>query len=135
MSTIQHLSIVLLAGVFALCIGCVPGQRLLTVQIEKDGAVVYEGFHGVPDTTPVPEMWDVLENIAFEPIERGGGNADAEDGAKQTMDGSIIVRLMHVDAVLATSELESLTITSLEDGWSLDGDQVSRIKDSARSLS
>ena len=77
-------------------------------------------------------MWDALEDIPFEPIERAGGNADAEDVAKQTMDGSIIVRTKHVDAVLATSELESLTITSLEDGWSLDGDQVSRIKDSAR---
>ncbi|MGB4737019.1 MAG: hypothetical protein WBH50_02475 [Fuerstiella sp.] len=132
MSTIRNLSLVLVAGVFALCTGCVPGQRLLTVQIEKDGAVVYEGFHGVPDTTPVPDMWDVLEDIPFEPIETGGDNADAKDGAKQTLDGSIIVRIKHVDAVVATSELESLTITSNEDGWSLDGDQVSRIKDSAK---
>ena len=77
-------------------------------------------------------MWDVLEDIPFEPIETGGDNADAKDGAKQTLDGSIIVRIKHVDAVVATSELESLTITSNEDGWSLDGDQVSRIKDSAK---
>lgn len=128
MSPIRHLSIVLLA----LCTGCVPGQRLLTVQIEKDGAVVYEGFHGVPDTTPVPDMWDVLEDIPFEPIERGDSNADSEDVAERTMDGSIIVRIKHVDTVLATSDLKSLTVTSHQDGWSLNSDQVSRIKQYAK---
>lgn len=132
MSPIRHLSIVFLAGVFALCTGCVPGQRLLTVQIEKNGAVVYEGFHGVPDATPVPDMWDVLEDIPFEPIERGDSKADSEDATKQTMDGSIVVRIKHVDTVLVTSEMKSLTITSQQDGWSLDRDQVSRIKQSAK---
>ncbi len=44
-----------------------PGQRLLTVQIESDGNVVYEGIRGVPDNTPVFEMWDVSATFDLNP--------------------------------------------------------------------
>ncbi|MBL8816310.1 MAG: hypothetical protein JNL58_09785 [Planctomyces sp.] len=43
-----------------------PGQRLLTVEIESNGTVVYEGIRGDPDNTPTAKMWNVLSDLPFE---------------------------------------------------------------------
>jgi len=43
-----------------------PGQRLLQIEIEQDGKSVFSGIRGVPDSTPVKQMWDVVDDVPFE---------------------------------------------------------------------
>ena len=110
-----------------------PGQRLLTVQIDLDGNVVYEGIRGVPDNTPVVEMWDVLGDVPFEPTAtENNGTEDGESNGR-TLEGTIVVRIKHVNRELANASLEGLTLRSndAEASWSLDAAEVARIKGAA----
>jgi len=109
---------------------CTPsGQRLLTVQIESDGNVVFDGIRGVPDNTPVVEMWNVLGDIPFETTADDNSALDGEENARR-LEGAIVVRIKHVDNELASASLKTLTLRSDDGGasWTLDGAEVKRIK-------
>ena len=112
----------------------IPGQRLLTVQIESDGNVLYEGIRGVPDTTPVLEMWDFLGDISFQPTATEAKDADDGEANARTLDRAVVVRIKHVNKELAIASLERLTIRSKDNGesWSLDAAEAARIKKSAQ---
>ncbi len=107
-----------------------PGQRLLTVQIESDGKVVYEGIRGVPDNTPVVEMWDVLDDVPFKPTTTKNNGAENDTTNRVTLEGAVVVRIKHVNRELANAALEELTFrhNKVEATWSLDAAEVARIK-------
>ena len=110
-----------------------PGQRLLTVQIEADGNVVYEGIRGVPDRTPVVEMWDVLDDVPFRLTATEDKVSETGEANIRTLEAAVVVRIKHVGRELASSLLKELTLQSKDGGtsWSLDAAEVARIKESA----
>ncbi len=115
-------------------LSCTPtvGQRLLTVQIESDGNVVYEGIRGVPDSTPVAKMWDVLGDVPFKSTANESSVLENEKNAR-ALEGAIVVRIKHVNDELARASLKILTLRSDDAGasWSLDSAEVKRIKEAA----
>ncbi len=109
-----------------------PGQRLLTVQIESNGTVVYEGIRGVPDNTPVAEMWNVLGDVPFESRADDESPVDKEQNVRK-LQGAIVVTIKHVDQQLARTSVEELTLHSIDSGasWSLESTEAQRIKEAA----
>jgi hypothetical protein len=106
------------------------GQRLLHIEIELDGKVVFTGIRGVRDDMPENQMWDVLPEVVFEVA--AGPDGPGEDGGEKsrTLTGKIVVRIKHVDRELASTTLPSLTL-SREPGsksWSLSRAQAERVK-------
>ena len=107
-------------------ISCVHvGQRLLTIQIEVDGKVMFEGIRGVPDTMAVNDMWDVLSDVSFE--------ARTDQAPSAELNGNVIVRIKHVDRELATAQLNTLSLQSDPSGskWVIGKDESERIKQAA----
>ncbi|WP_442508565.1 hypothetical protein SH528x_000088 [Novipirellula sp. SH528] len=107
-----------------------PGIRLLTVQIESNDNVVYEGIRGVPDNTPVVEMWDILGDVPFKSTAKGSSVLDDDEKNAGKLEGVIVVRIKHVDKKIANASLKKLTLRSVSAGasWTLDGAEVERIK-------
>jgi hypothetical protein len=109
-----------------------PGQRLLTIQIESDGNVVYEGIRGVPDSTPVDGMWEVLGDVPFEPTDTQAHRTEDENANERTLNGTVVLRIKHVDKELASASVEELALHYSDGKWLLDAAEVSRIKQSAQ---
>ncbi len=115
----------------AIFLSCAPlGQRLLTVQVESQGKVLFEGIRGVPDSTPIHSMWDELDKV---PLEVSSIEAHATDKSEQKewqLQGPLLVRIKHGPRELAQSTVETLTVHKGEAGttWKLDRDEVNRIK-------
>lgn len=107
-----------------------PGQRLLDVEIEVNGQVVFEGFRGVRDTMPVDRMWEVVGEIAFDPA--AGIALDSLEPV-EVLAGSIVVRISHTGDELATASLDSMSL-ALNPGtktWSLDDASRQRLLQAA----
>jgi hypothetical protein len=104
---------------------CVPGQRLLTFEIELDGQTVFEGQRGVPDSTPVTTMWDELGSLPF--------NATADEEVTGHLAGKVVVRIKHVNNELDAVELKSLSLQSdaATSQWSIDPAEAERVKSEA----
>ncbi len=98
--------------------------------LASNGNIVYSGIRGVPDSTRVNEMWDVLGDIPLELTDSDKNST--EDASGRILDGAITVRIKHVDRVLASVALEHLELRSISGKWSLDAAEVSRIKKSAQ---
>ena len=126
----RRICIAALLCLSATSLSCMPGQRLLTVQIESDGNVVYEGIQGVPDNTPVVEMWEVLGDVPFESTANESNVPEGNEKNARALEGAIVVRIKHVNNELARASLKKLTLRSNDAGasWSLDGAEVKRIK-------
>jgi len=120
---------------------CVPdlhiGQRLLTIQILLDDQIVLEGYRGVDDRTPIDEMWDVLESVEFHtPTEDPVSDITVEAGTKCSLEGNVVVRIKHVEQVLAQAELKKLTALAFEAKndrgfWMIGPADARRVKQSA----
>ena len=124
MRRFQHLMIALVLFSTTSCVHV--GQRLLTIQIEVDGQVVLEGIRGVPDNTPVNEMWDVLGDVSFMSM-------SAEHEHPDTLNGNVVVRIKHVDRQLTSAKLKTLSLQPDDAGseWSIGKDEAERIKQAA----
>lgn len=111
-------------------ISCVPGQRLLTVQAETDGSVVYEGMRAVPDSTPVVELWDVLDDVSFEPVAVEQEFTDENANNPRVLEGAIVVRIKHVKNELADASIKKLTLrhAASENAWKIERTEIERIK-------
>ena len=107
-----------------------PGQRLLTVQIELDGVITFEGIRGVPDYIPVDQMWDVLQDVPFHLRNASATKPDSPDANACSLNGKIVVRIQHVDEELDTAKLTSLTLCKGESGssWLLKEGEALRVK-------
>jgi hypothetical protein len=101
------------------------GQRLLTIQIELDGQVVFEGRRGVPDNMAVDKMWDVLADVSFK--------AKTEQQPPDEINGDVVVRIKHVDRELTSAKLKTLSLRpGVNDStWSLGKDEAERVKRAA----
>jgi len=132
-STRIYFAVLLSLTVTALSCVPMPGQRLLNVQIELEGTVIFEGIRDVPDSTPVVEMFDVLGDIPFESIANEGNALDDDEKNIRVLEGAIVVRIEHVNNELARATLKRITLRShdAEATWTLDDAEVERIKVSA----
>ena len=106
------------------------GQRLLTIQIERDGQVVFEGIRGVPDNMPIKEMFDVVGSVAFKSTAADTKASGGSETQARSLAGKIVVRIKHVDLELASATLETLSLHSDATGaaWSIGETEVARLK-------
>jgi len=99
-----------------------PGQRLLTIQIELNGRVVFQGIRGVPDNIAIDKVWNVIGDVTLT------SNTDQPQAKEVT--GDIVVRIKHVESELANGKLEVLSLErdTTNSGWRLKEGEVARIK-------
>lgn len=129
----RHFGLVVMLCLPLTSVSCLPGQRLLTIQIEVEGNPEYEGVRGVPDSTPVAQMWDVLGDVRFKPTTTKASSQNAAPLDSQVLEGAIVVRIMHVNDELATASRSKLTLRydDATDAWKLEQTEVERIRDAA----
>ena len=120
--------------VFILCLtGCssisLPsGQKLLTVQIESQGQVVLQGIVGVSDRMAVDQMWNVLGDLRFESTHDIFQPKETGQQSRSIV-GTAIVKILHVDEVLASRKIDSLSVVERGEGeWCFSATELSRIK-------
>jgi len=127
----KNRNIAILVGLLLPMACCLPpGQRLLTVQIELDGVITFEGIRGVPDYTPVDQMWDVLQDVPLHLRNGSTAKPDSPDANTCSLNGKIVVRIQHVDEELCTAKLTSLALFKSEpdSSWSLKESEALRVK-------
>ena len=107
-----------------------PGQRLLSIQIERDGALVFDGYRGVRDTTPINQMWSVLQHVPFQLVDESTKTSEDARGQTCSLNGEVVVRVNHVDDNLLRASLKSLSMRKDKgaEHWHLDGSEAARIK-------
>jgi hypothetical protein len=122
------LSLFLLA--FPACGLLQPGQRLLHIEIEQDGKLVFSGIRGVPDSTPVKQMWDVVGGIPFKAAGDEVAGATDQDAESANLTGKVVIRIKHVDRILAETTVSQLQLTRSADKatWVLAADEAERIR-------
>jgi len=116
--------------VFSGCNLLLPvGQRLLNFEILLDDQIQLTGFRGVNDNMPVQQMWDVLPDITFEPVDKKS-KTDAPNQTTLTYKGEIVIRIKHVDDELDSISTETLTLSRSAEtnSWSLNQQEVNRLK-------
>jgi len=106
-----------------------PGQRLLNFEILLDDQIHFTGFRGVDDNMPISQMWDVLPDITFEPVDKKS-KTDAPNQTTLTYKGKIAIRIKHVDDELGSISTETLTLSRSAEtnSWSLNQQEVNRLK-------
>jgi hypothetical protein len=106
------------------------GQRLLHIEVELDGKVAFEGIRGVPDNTPVEQMWDVLNGVPFEMTADYADSLSDPDEQTRTLNGNVVVRIRHVDHELAVASLSSLALErgGSDSSWFLSDGEANRVK-------
>ena len=117
---------ILLPLVLISVIGCLPaGQRLLSVEIELNGQVVFEGIRGVPDSTPRIEMWDILPDTPL----RATDDASELIRDEQTTLADAVVRISHVESTLLSANVESLQlVASDQQTWRISAANADQIR-------
>ena len=122
---------ILLPLVLISVIGCLPaGQRLLSVEIELNGQVVFEGIRGVPDSTPRIEMWDILPDTPL----RATDDASELIRDEQTTLADAVVRISHVESTLLSANVESLQlVASDQQTWRISAANADQIRKSHES--
>ena len=122
-------ALVLLAS-FAV-VACVPGQRLLTFQIEVDGRVAFEGIRSVSDSAPKDEFWNVLGGVRFDST---GTPPPGEsiDVVSSDAQGGVIVRIRHVGREMGVVRVAKLALSrAVDESWRLDGESVEMVQRAA----
>ena len=86
------------------------GQRLLDIEIEQDGKPAFSGIRGVRDDMPVKQMWDVLGDVPFEASGDEVPGTTDRDADSVTLTGKVLIRIKHVDRVLAETTVSELKL-------------------------
>lgn len=126
-------SLLLLSVALLIFSGCnllLPvGQRLLDFEIQLNDQIQFTGFHGVNDNMPVHQIWDVLPDIKFEPVDKET-KTDAANQTTLTYQGNVVIRIKHVDDELDSISTETLTISRSAEtnSWSMNQKEVDRLK-------
>ena len=123
--------IIVLALLVLATTSCVHiGQRLLHIEIELDGQVVFTGMRGVRDDMPVEQMWGVLADVSFELAADSASSHEGTSERSRSLDGNVVVRIKHVDRELAVASLSSLSLTrdAATSSWSLSKGESERIQ-------
>jgi hypothetical protein len=105
------------------------GQRLLNFEILLADKIQFTGFRGVNDNMPVPQMWDVLADITFEPVDKKSITNDPRQ-TTLSYQGNVVIRIKHVDEELDSISTETLTLSRSEttNDWSLNQKEIDRLK-------
>jgi hypothetical protein len=106
------------------------GQRLLHIQIEVDNQLEFTAIRGVRDDMPVDQMWDVLPDVRFEIAANSADSFEEIGDGTRTLNGDVVVRILHVNRELSRAVLSSLSVTRNLDGhsWSISKSECERIK-------
>ena len=86
------------------------GQRLLHIEIEQNGKPAFSGIRGVRDDMPVKQMWDVLGDVTFEASGDEVLGTTDKDADSVTLTGKVLIRIKHVDRVLAETTVSELKL-------------------------
>ena len=110
-----------------------PGQRLLHIEIEQDGEPAFSGIRGVPDSTPVKRMWDVLDDVLFEASADVVAGTTDRDADSVTLTGKVVIRIKHVDRILAETTISELQLvrTDSTPPWTLAAGEGERVRSKA----
>lgn len=102
---------------------CIPaGQRLLTIEIELNGLVAFQGIRGVPDNLAIDKIWNIIGEVTF--------TSDSDQPQTIELTGDIVVRIKHVESELANAKLEALSLErdTTNSGWRLQEGEAKRVK-------
>jgi len=133
-SNLKHL--LLLIAPLLVATGCnfttnspLPGQRLLSFEILLYDQNQFTGFLGVNDHLPVPQMWNVLPEVTFEPVEKESILNDPRQ-ATVSYKGNVLIRMKHVDEELDSIATENLTLSrsATTNAWSLNPKDIERLQ-------
>ncbi|MEM7477877.1 MAG: hypothetical protein AAF483_23065 [Planctomycetota bacterium] len=115
---------------FTLCLmlsACMPpGQRLLDISIEVDGQAKIEAIYGVPDYTPVEDMWDELSVVEFQCSPEEAAGIFESYGS---IEGEVVITIRHVQDVLASSTVNDLLMVQGRNkaSWKISPDEIQRL--------
>ena len=132
MATSKHSVVLVLLMMLSGC--SFPGQRLLHLEISVDGEIQLEGMRGVPDSTPIEKMWDILPEVEFAASEKATGQTADSQSNLEELSGEVTVTIFHGDSNLASSTVQSLSLSPNPDGsgWILQPGELDRLKGAAR---
>lgn len=86
------------------------GLRLLDIDIVHDGKLAFTGIWGIPDNTSFKQVWDVLGDVPFKASGDEIPDTTDKDTDSVTLTGKVLIRIKHVDRVLAEAELSELKL-------------------------
>ena len=115
--------------------GCHPwGMRLLSLEVQHGGEVVYQSSFDVRDDKGTAEIWDEAgENLFADGLSAPEAFTFPED-TRAHLDGTVDVRIAHGDGIISEVSLEGLDlIRSSEDttDWRLPREEILRAKAAA----
>ena len=119
--TNRRIAFSVLAIVLAGASGCAfPGQRLLTIEIDRDGLTIFSGNYGVPDSTPVDEMFDVVTKVNLDATNASNktvSQSEAAGGeAQESLPGQLTLRIKHSGEELALRKISNLEMSQVSEG-------------------
>lgn len=116
----QRIGIVALVLALAGATGCAfPGQRLLTIQIERDGMTIFSGNYGVPDSTPVDEMYDVVTKVDLDATTASSKTINSQQSneePQESLPGQLVLLILHSDEELARRNISNLEMSQISEG-------------------
>jgi hypothetical protein len=106
------------------------GLRLLHIDIVQDGTPAFSGICGVPDDTPINQMWDVLGDVPLEAFGDEAPGTTDKDADAVTLTGKVLIRIKHVDRVLAETTVSELKLVRSggTSTWTLAAGEGERIR-------
>jgi len=122
-STLIVLALATLAGCRA------PGQRYITVAVERDGATVLESGYGVSDSLGEEAWFESLQNAAFS--ESTKLEVDEKDPTQVTLQGDLRIVLSHTTNLLVVAKSAELSLVadpSMPGHWKLAPGEASRLR-------
>lgn len=114
--------IIILTLIFTLsgAIGCVlPGQRLLTIQIERDDMTIFSGNYGVPDNTPVDKMFDIVAQVDLDATTAYSKTVNSQqkvEEPQESLPGQLVLLIFHSDKELARRNISNLEMSQVSEG-------------------
>ena len=106
-----------------------PGQRYVTVTIERDGAPVLETGYGVSDSLGEEAWFEQLANASFS--ESTKLEVDEKDPSLVTLTGDLRIVMSHVESPLAkvrSAELRLEADPAMPGHWRLAPGEASRLR-------
>lgn len=114
--------------------GCLPlGQKLLTLEVQRDGEVLLSTTFDVLDTSTEAEIWDSAGEVPFS-TEVDGLAPSGTDPLRAEIEGTLHVRILWTDTVESDVTLEGLRLVrSAHDSsdWRLPSAEIRRAKAAA----
>ena len=132
---LKNHSLPLIAALIALSTAaCHPwGQRLCTLEVARDGRVVFDSMFDVSDGKGIAAIWDEAGEIPFSTNLASPEAFSFPEATRAHLDGDVAVRILHSE-VLGEVTLESLDLVR-SDGeatdWRLPREEILRAKAAA----